>query len=162
LQVPYIREIYDRNTRRYEDFARILDNYCYALARMEEFLQVVFLMAVRDVMPEKLAALPDPLWVNLWAIGLNPERWEQDGLYRPKTAPRDLSEMRAQIEQLYQMRPLDNRGSDIVDVEDASIPVNGKDGGSGPSAASGEPFQMRNLDDVLRGRRPAALLNPGV
>ncbi|MGH8655237.1 MAG: hypothetical protein ACREYE_25075, partial [Gammaproteobacteria bacterium] len=141
LQVPFIREIYGRNTKRYDDFARILDNYRYALARMEEFLQVVFVMAVRDVMPEKLAALPDPLWVHPWAISLNPERWEQDGLYRPKMAPRDLSEMRAQIERLYQMRPLDDR--EAVDVEGASIPANGKDGGSGPSAASEAPFQLK-------------------
>lgn len=141
LQVPFIRGIYDRNTRRYDDFARILDNYRYALARMEEFLQVVFLMAVRDVMPEKLAALPDPLWINPWAIGLNPECWEQDGLYRPKTAPRDLREMRAQIEQLYRMRPLNNM--EAVDAEDASIPVSGMDGGPGPSAASGASFQLQ-------------------
>jgi flavin-dependent dehydrogenase len=143
LQVPFIRGIYDRNTKRYNDFAPILDNYRYALARMEEFLQVVFLMAVRDVMPEKLAALPNPLWVNLWAISLSPERWEQDGLYRPKTAPRDLSEMRAQVKQLYQMRPLDNREAGIVDVEGASIPIDGKDGGPEPSASIGAPFQLQ-------------------
>lgn len=141
LQVPFIRGIYDRNTKRYDDFAQILDNYRYALARMEEFIQVVFWMAVRDVMPENLAALPDPLWVNPWAISLNPERWEQDGLYRPKTVPRDLSEMRAQVERLYQMSPLDGR--EAMESEDASIPVNGKDGGAEPSASIEAPFQLK-------------------
>ncbi len=141
LQVPFIREIYDRNTRRYEDFAQILDNYRYALARMEEFIQVVFSLAVRDVMPEKLSALPDPLWINPWAIGLNPEQWEQNGLYRPKTAPRDLREMRAQIEPLFRIRLPDDQVAE--ELEGASISVTGKDGDLEPSASIEAPFQLK-------------------
>ena len=102
LSLPFLRELYERNTKRYDDFAQVIENYHHALATLEELIQVIFLMALRDLMPETLARLPEPLWLNPQAISLDPTRWEQDGLFQAKTAPRDLSAMRAQIENLYE------------------------------------------------------------
>jgi flavin-dependent dehydrogenase len=61
------------------------------LDRLEEMAQVLFWQAVRECLPERL---PQKLpWINAWAIGLDPEQWESDGLFRPETAPRPLDSM---------------------------------------------------------------------
>ena len=52
-------------------------------------------------MPEKLAQFPEPLWLNAWAMSLNPDRWEEDGLFEPQTPPRDLTQMMEQFRSLY-------------------------------------------------------------
>ncbi len=57
---------------------------------LEELAQAIFLLALEDTMPEKLALLPRPIWLNAWAISLDPNKWEEEGLFDPKTKPRDL------------------------------------------------------------------------
>jgi flavin-dependent dehydrogenase len=73
------------------------------LLRMEELAQAMFFVAARECCAEHARRLPN--WVNAWAIGLDPSRWEQDGLERPASAPRDLDVM---IEHL---RVLNGQGS---------------------------------------------------
>lgn len=63
------------------------------LDRLEEAAQVLFFKALEDTRPEALGAFPQPLWVNAWAIGLDPERWRDEGLFAPATPPRDLRMM---------------------------------------------------------------------
>jgi hypothetical protein len=65
----------------------------------EEFAQVIFLLALEDTMPEKLAEFPSSVWLNAWAISLDDKRWETDGLFRPTSKPRDLSPIMKQIRQ---------------------------------------------------------------
>jgi hypothetical protein len=60
------------------------------LEYVEEVAQIIFLMALADTMPEMLAHMPSPVWVNAWAIGLNPQCWEADGLFSPASEPRPL------------------------------------------------------------------------
>jgi hypothetical protein len=52
-------------------------------------------------MPECLTQFPSPTWLNAWAIGLNREKWQLEGLFQPTTAPRDLSSVRQQMRSLF-------------------------------------------------------------
>ncbi|MEM7112070.1 MAG: tryptophan 7-halogenase [Chloroflexota bacterium] len=87
------------------DFAVIVDHLREGVERMEEFAQVVFFLAVEDVMPEKLTMFADKRWVNIDAIGLDSNRWQADGLFEPHSAPRDLSRMENEIRRLFKFEP---------------------------------------------------------
>ncbi len=78
------------------------------MARIEELAQVLFLLAVEDVMPERLGQFSEPLWLNAWRIDLDPATWER-GLFKPITPARDLSEMRSAIRKKFQIRELIKR-----------------------------------------------------
>jgi hypothetical protein len=68
----------------------LLEEYVSSLEIFEELAQVIFLLAVEDTMPEQLAMFPANTWLNAWAISLDAERWEADGLFQPQTQPRSL------------------------------------------------------------------------
>jgi flavin-dependent dehydrogenase len=63
------------------------------LDRFEELAQVLFWQAVQECYPEH-AALKQRPWVNAWRITLAPEKWAEEGLFEPATAPRPLGPMR--------------------------------------------------------------------
>jgi flavin-dependent dehydrogenase len=71
----------------------IRDNYRLC----EDVAHAVFQLAVADVLPEALGQLPDPYWINVHAISLDPTRWQADGLFQPTTARRDVSRYVAQL-----------------------------------------------------------------
>ena len=87
------------------DFGVIVDHLREGVERMEEFAQVIFFLAVEDVMPDKLALFGDRRWVNIEAIGLDSNRWQEDGLLEPHSAPRDLSRMEGEIRKLFTFEP---------------------------------------------------------
>lgn len=62
-----------------------------SLEFFEELAQVVFLVALADIRPEFLRKLPDPYWINVWSIDLDPDRWEAEGLMQPASEPRPLA-----------------------------------------------------------------------
>ena len=88
--IPRILDFYRRNLRTRKTEAELLADFLEVLAYAEEVAQIIFLMAVADTMPEKLADMPSPVWVNAWAVGLDPRRWEADGLFSPTSQPRPL------------------------------------------------------------------------
>jgi hypothetical protein len=57
------------------------------------------------VLPETLARFGTNRWVNAEAIGLDPDRWERDGLFAPKTPARDYSALEAEIGGLLTRKP---------------------------------------------------------
>ncbi|HVG61505.1 MAG TPA: tryptophan 7-halogenase [Hyalangium sp.] len=59
------------------------------LERLEEIAQAFFRIAVEDVLPKQLATLPR--WVNVWAVSLDPSKWEADGLFKPESEARDYT-----------------------------------------------------------------------
>ena len=71
----------------YASFEEVKENYQYAKEKVEEFAQVVFLLILEDIMPEKLAMFPEPIWLNAWAMSLNSNNWQEDGLFEPHSAP---------------------------------------------------------------------------
>jgi hypothetical protein len=88
--VPRVLDFYRRNFRTRKTIAELVADHQETLAYIEEVAQIIFLIAVADTMPEMLARMPSPVWVNAWAVGLNPQRWEADGLFSPLSQPRPL------------------------------------------------------------------------
>ncbi|MDJ0840349.1 MAG: tryptophan 7-halogenase [Acidobacteriota bacterium] len=72
-----------------------------SLRLFEDYARVFFRMAVADVYPdaEERAATA---WVNPYAVGLQPETWEKDGLFRPADEPRvgDLAPLNADLDHI--------------------------------------------------------------
>lgn len=103
--LPTLKDLHVRNLPpKTDDFRMLLDNTREAVDRIEELAHIIFFLAVRDLMPEQMARLEAAGWINTEAIGLDPDRWERDGLFAPKTAPRDFTRHREEIAGLFTLR----------------------------------------------------------
>ena len=99
--LPTLKRLHVRNLPpKTDDFRTLLDNVRDVVERIEELAQVIFFLAVRDVLPAALDRFKAPRWINTEAIGLDPDRWERDGLFSPKTAPRDYAALEQEIGRL--------------------------------------------------------------
>jgi flavin-dependent dehydrogenase len=83
------------------DFDVIVEHLYQSIDRMEEFAQVIFFMAVEDIMPEKMALFGEKRWINIEAISLDSNRWQEDGLFEPYSEPRDLGPLEAEIRKVF-------------------------------------------------------------
>ena len=97
LKIPFILDIFKRNLAPNKSLETLIADRIHTAERLEEFAQVIFLIVVKDVMPEKLDLFQEPVWLNVNAISLDPDAWEKDGLFEPKTEPRDLKHIERQI-----------------------------------------------------------------
>ncbi len=104
LTIPFVSELRTRNLKTNKTELELIDDHVASIELFEELVQVMFLFALEDTMPEKLADFPSTVWLNAWAISLNPERWEADGLFRPTTKPRDLRPVMSQLRQKIQFK----------------------------------------------------------
>jgi len=84
-----------------EDFRRFISDLRDSVDRIEELAHVIFFLAVQDVLPEKMPLFRENPWINTAAIGLDPSRWEKDGLFAPRTKPRDLTLLTNEIGGLF-------------------------------------------------------------
>ncbi|MFN6526360.1 NAD(P)/FAD-dependent oxidoreductase [Nostoc sp. ChiSLP03a] len=100
LSLPFLDELRTRNLQSNKTDEELISDEIANLEVCEEFAQVLFLLAIEDTMPEKLGMFPEGVWLNAWAIGLDVDKWEQDGLFQPQTQPRDLNRV---------MEPVRNR-----------------------------------------------------
>lgn len=101
LSIPYLSKLRQRNLQPGKEMDELLADQKINMERVEELAQVLFLLAIEDVMPEQLERFPKPVWLNAWRVSLQPDKWESDGLFSPKSAPRDLSEMRNEVRGLF-------------------------------------------------------------
>jgi flavin-dependent dehydrogenase len=101
LSIPFLKRFRTRNLRTGKSAQELVEDHLLNTALIEELALVLFLLAVEDVLPERLADVSAPVWLNAWAIGLSPETWQADGLFQPTTAARDLSSMREEIRSLF-------------------------------------------------------------
>lgn len=99
--IPLVQELYKRNTKTNQPFEKIIENCCHTMQHLEELAQVIFLLVLEDVMPEKLAIFRQPIWLNAWAISLQPEQWKAGELYQPTSQPRDLTNIMRQLRSVY-------------------------------------------------------------
>lgn len=90
FEIPGLLELYQRNLRGGKTQEELLGDHQATLAYLEELLQIIFLIAIADTIPETLARLPSPLWLNAWKVGLDPRRWKGDKLFVPPSQPRPL------------------------------------------------------------------------
>lgn len=82
-----------------KDDQQLFNDYEKNLKTLEELAQVLFLLALEDTQPEQLSRLNNPVWLNAWAVSLDISQWEHDGLFRPKSSPRDLNHLMQPIRQ---------------------------------------------------------------
>ena len=109
LSLDFLSRYRSRNLRSGKEMPELLADHRQNMLVVEELAQVLFLIAVEDVMPEQLHRFPKDTWLNAWHVGLDPERWEADGLFAPQSSPRDLSPIRDQIRALLRARPGDSQ-----------------------------------------------------
>lgn len=88
--VPGVLELYLRNFKGNKLVEELVADHQKTQDYLEELAQVIFLIALADTLPEALAQLPSPLWLNAWGIGLDPKRWKADKLFAPTSKPRHL------------------------------------------------------------------------
>jgi hypothetical protein len=93
----YLVELRDRNLKPGKSIDELVEDAKANMATIEELAQVLFLIAVADQFPEEKHRFGDPVWIDAWAVGMDPSRWEADGLFSPRTEPRDLSQMKADL-----------------------------------------------------------------
>jgi hypothetical protein len=104
LKVPLIREIYILCSRPDKSNDLIVNDYEYALSKIEEFVQVIFYLMVEDAKPHLLERLPSDYWINAWAVGLDESKWEANGLFTPSSEPRNLDDMFGQIRGIFEFK----------------------------------------------------------
>lgn len=97
LEMEFIEKLRSRNLQSGKTEAELIADHEASLEMFEELAQVIFRLALEDTRPEKYADFPESPWLNAWAISLDETRWDKDGLFRPKTAPRDLKPMTEQL-----------------------------------------------------------------
>ncbi len=100
--LPTLKDLHVRNLPpKTDDFRTLLDNIREAVDRIEELAHIIFFLAVRDVLPDEVSRLERVGWINTEAIGLDPARWERDGLFAPKTEARDYRRHKEEISRLF-------------------------------------------------------------
>ncbi|QMU70031.1 NAD(P)/FAD-dependent oxidoreductase [Streptacidiphilus sp. P02-A3a] len=80
-------------------FGTVLASIRDGLDRIEELAHVIFYLALEDALPEHVESVRSRGWLNTSVLSLDPDRWEQDGLFEPKSRPR-LDEAKALEEEL--------------------------------------------------------------
>ncbi len=104
--LPTLRRLFVRNLPpRRERFREVLANLRESIGHIEELAHVIFFFAVRDVLPEQAERLAEHPWIEITAIGLDPDRWQADGLFEPQTPARDLGLLSGEIGALF--RPVE-------------------------------------------------------
>jgi flavin-dependent dehydrogenase len=104
LRIPLLLELRQRNLQGGKSAEELVDDHIFNMEKIEELAQSIFLLAVEDVMPERLQQFQPPIWLNAWGASLNPEKWQADKLFEPASQPRDLSGVRKQIRSLFRFK----------------------------------------------------------
>jgi hypothetical protein len=89
--IPILKEVRNRSFTANKVESEIIEDGWVILQRAEEVAQAIFLLALQDTMPDKLTQFSEPIWLNAWAISLDTQKWQQEGLFQPKSQPRDIS-----------------------------------------------------------------------
>ncbi|MEA5536735.1 FAD-dependent monooxygenase [Crocosphaera sp. XPORK-15E] len=97
LAIPFVNELRTRNLKSNKTESEIIDAYLSSLKLFEEFAQVIFQIAVEDTIPEMLPKITSNQWLNAWAVGIEPNKWQADGLFYPKSSPRNLDIIKQQL-----------------------------------------------------------------
>lgn len=105
LEIPFIQELRSRNLQANKTEQELIEDHLASIQMFEEFAQVIFLLALEDTMPEKLADFPTSIWLNAWAISLNEQQWSANGLFRPVSKARDLRPLMNQIRHYLHHQP---------------------------------------------------------
>lgn len=89
-QVPGVGDLYRRSLRSGRGRDALLEDLGRNARYLEDLALSLFLVAVEDTMPGELGRLGTQPTLNAWAVSLDPERWDEDGLFDPPGEPRPL------------------------------------------------------------------------
>jgi flavin-dependent dehydrogenase len=101
LSIPYLYSLRLRNLQADKPLEELVADQQANMKTFEELAQVLFMVAVEDCFPDELDRIKEAGWLNAWRIGLEPEKWDANGLFEPKSPPRDLENMYTQIRSLF-------------------------------------------------------------
>lgn len=101
LQLDFLCRVRQRNLQTGKSLEALTVDQRLNMELVEELAQVLFVLAVEDVMPAYLEHFSGLPWLHAWCIGLEPETWQADGLFRPASSPRDLRALHQQIRSLF-------------------------------------------------------------
>ena len=101
--VDEVRLMRDRNLVPGKPEPELIEDQKRNMELMEEMAIVLFRIAVRDCHPELFHKVADT-WINASAISLDPSTWEERGLFKPTTEPRDLSHFEEPLFKLFHVR----------------------------------------------------------
>ena len=102
LKFPFFRQARLQNLKQKTE-QELINDYFDSLLLLEDLAQAIFLLAVADTMPAELDRLSSTDGLNVYAISLCPERWEKDGLFKPKSSPRDLRRVMEPLREIFQV-----------------------------------------------------------
>ncbi|KKM93751.1 hypothetical protein LCGC14_1205260 [marine sediment metagenome] len=103
--VDAIREMRDRNLVPDKPVEELVADQQENMRLLEELAQALFRIAVADVHPEHAHKL-EGKWLNAWAISLDPAKWDERGLFTPRSAPRDISRVSVPLNKAFRVREL--------------------------------------------------------
>lgn len=106
LSIDAIREMRARNCTPDKPIEALVEDMKENMDIMEELAIGLFRIAVADIHPDKAHLVKDT-WINAWAINLDPATWESNSLFKPRTAPRDMSRLGEPLNRLFHVRPAD-------------------------------------------------------
>ena len=86
----------------------VLDVARKNLDHFEELAQVLFWQAVEECYPENEMLKTRP-WINVWKMVLDPEKWEEQGIFDAETTPRPLDAMRDNFTGIFAPQSLRDR-----------------------------------------------------
>jgi hypothetical protein len=101
LKIPFVKECYERSLRKDKTADQLIEDFTISFQKIEEFVQVLFLLILEDCLPDELKKIQSPFWINPLAVSLDADRWQIEGLFSPKCAPRDCSVINSQLRSLY-------------------------------------------------------------
>jgi flavin-dependent dehydrogenase len=90
LELPFVVELRSRNFKFNKTEQDFIDDHVKNIELFEEFARAIFLLAVADTMPDQLNKVSSTRWLNAWAISLDVNRWEDDGLFQSQSQSRSL------------------------------------------------------------------------
>ena len=113
LKIPFVKDFYERCLKKNKTAEELVEDFSISFQKIEEFVQVLFHLILEDCLPEELAKIEQPFWINPIAVSLNVGHWKTDGLFAPKCAPRDCSDIDSQLRALYTFA---SKGNEPVQV----------------------------------------------
>ncbi len=116
LQLDFLRDMRSRNLQCAKSREQVIADQAENMELVEQLAQALFLLAVEDVLPEHWDTFKTLPWLNAWRIGLKPESWEKDGLFRPVSPPADSRRIYRELRRCFGVRDspcTEDRGIDL-------------------------------------------------
>lgn len=103
FEVDPVRLMRDRNLVPDKSTEEMIEDQKLNMRLLEDLAQALFRIAVADVLPGHLHRI-EGRWLNAWSVGLDPDKWEERGLFAPRSPARDISYLTEPLNRLFGLR----------------------------------------------------------